>query len=39
MKKIRGLQVENEDKLISFDMKSLFTKYLQISPYRSLIGG
>ena len=26
MKKIRGLQVENEDKLISFDVKSLFTK-------------
>ena len=26
MKKIRGLQVENKDKLISFDVKSLFTK-------------
>ena len=26
MKTIRGLQVENEDKLISFDVKSLFTK-------------
>ena len=26
VKKIRGLHVENEDKLISFDMKSLFTK-------------
>ena len=26
MKKIRGLHVENEDKLISFDVKSLFTK-------------
>ena len=26
MKKIRGLQVENEDKLITFDVKSLFTK-------------
>ena len=26
VKKIRGLQVENEDKSISFDVKSLFTK-------------
>ena len=26
VKKIRGLQVKNEDKLISFDVKSLFTK-------------
>ena len=26
VKKIRGLHIENEDKLISFDVKSLFTK-------------
>ena len=38
MKKIRGLQVENKDKLISFDVKSLFTK-VPIDLSLQIIGG